>query len=265
MSWAGHELSGDGKRAVVSCANRADRRTGPPQAVGGVDAGHGACAHAIPPRYPVMGAPYRATTATPSDLSDAELNTLCDQLMAGLDADLPELDAAPEVPLVVEFANASLDCSPWGPPPLSADKWATLNVVMELAQEAVAGVLARRCGVGTLWRGTGAAVGGEPFPVPECRHRADHQPVAVALVAETLKIETPELLDGDDSYEQLGFGQITPKSPEPKSGVSEASPMPPPPWRGRSPQRADRGAARPYSGSWVFPPWTAGTPPRLGL
>jgi len=31
--------------------------------------------------------------------------------------------------------NASLDCSAWGPPPFTADQWATLRVVIEMAGE----------------------------------------------------------------------------------------------------------------------------------
>ena len=34
---------------------------------------------------------------------------------------------------IAEVANASLDCSAWGPPPWSGDRWATLSVVLELA------------------------------------------------------------------------------------------------------------------------------------
>ena len=66
-------------------------------------------------------------------MSDAELARHTDQVMAGL-------DAAPLPPWerIAELANASLDCKSWGPPPWPADRWATLQVVFEMAQEAAA-------------------------------------------------------------------------------------------------------------------------------
>ncbi len=45
---------------------------------------------------------------------------------------------APDWQRIAKLANASLDCSAWGPPPWPADRWATLQVVLELAQEAAA-------------------------------------------------------------------------------------------------------------------------------
>jgi len=88
---------------------------------------------------PLGQRPRRPAAAAPlADLSDAELGAHCDRVMAGLDA-LPELGpSGPDWALVAELANGSLDCSAWGPPPWSADQWATLSVVLELAQEAAA-------------------------------------------------------------------------------------------------------------------------------
>ena len=41
-------------------------------------------------------------------------------------------DAQRELEEVADRANACLDCSAWGPPPFTADQWATLRVVLEL-------------------------------------------------------------------------------------------------------------------------------------
>ena len=54
------------------------------------------------------------------------------QLMAGLAAPAPQWER------VAELANAGLDCSAWGPPPWPADRWATLAMVLSLAEEAAA-------------------------------------------------------------------------------------------------------------------------------
>jgi excisionase family DNA binding protein len=54
------------------------------------------------------------------------------QLMAGLAA------PAPPWQRIAQLANAGLDCAAWGPPPWPADRWATLAMVLSLAEEAAA-------------------------------------------------------------------------------------------------------------------------------
>lgn len=69
-----------------------------------------------------------------AELSDAELGAYTDRVMAGLDA-MP----TPDWEAIATVANGYLDCSAWGPPPWPADRWSTLRVVLELAQEAADG------------------------------------------------------------------------------------------------------------------------------
>jgi hypothetical protein len=69
------------------------------------------------------------------ELGDAELGACCDEVMAGLDA----VELGPDWEEISEAANSMVDCKAWGPPPWAADQWATLAVVLELAQEAAAG------------------------------------------------------------------------------------------------------------------------------
>jgi hypothetical protein len=74
-------------------------------------------------------------------LSDDELAAYCDEHLGdeALAAALAPIDRwADELPTpnwerIAELANASLDCSAWGPPPWPADRWVTLQVVLELA------------------------------------------------------------------------------------------------------------------------------------
>lgn len=76
-----------------------------------------------------------ATTAPLADLSDAELGAHCDQLMAGLDAALPEL--GPEGPnweQVAERLNAFLG-DEWPAPPWDGDQVATLALCLEMVGE----------------------------------------------------------------------------------------------------------------------------------
>jgi len=68
------------------------------------------------------------------ELSDAELGAYTDRVMAPLDA-MP----TPDWEAIAALANSYLDCSTWGPPPWPADRWSTLRVVLELAQEAANG------------------------------------------------------------------------------------------------------------------------------
>ena len=44
----------------------------------------------------------------------------------------------PDWQRIAELANESLDCSAWGPPLWPADRWVTLQVVLELAIEEAA-------------------------------------------------------------------------------------------------------------------------------
>ena len=45
----------------------------------------------------------------------------------------------PDWPAIAERANEMLDCAAWGAPPWPSDRWATLQMVISLAREAVAG------------------------------------------------------------------------------------------------------------------------------
>lgn len=47
-------------------------------------------------------------------------------------------EAGPDWPLIAEVANGHLDCSAWGPPPWPSDRWATLAMVISLAEEQAA-------------------------------------------------------------------------------------------------------------------------------
>jgi hypothetical protein len=69
---------------------------------------------------------------TVAELSDEELGARCDEVMAGLDAATTDWIA------ISETANWMLDCSAWGPPPWPADRWATLAMVISLAEEQAA-------------------------------------------------------------------------------------------------------------------------------
>jgi hypothetical protein len=85
---------------------------------------------------PLWQQPRRRPAAAPlAELSDEELGARCDEVMAGLDA----VELGPHWAEISTAANAMLDCNAWGPPPWPADQWATLAVVLELAQEAAAG------------------------------------------------------------------------------------------------------------------------------
>lgn len=92
---------------------------------------------------------HRPTAAAPLDqLSDAELGAYCDahlgdvalaNALAPIDRWADKLQA-PDWPRIAELANESLDCTCWGPPPWAADRWVTLQLVLELAiEEAAAG------------------------------------------------------------------------------------------------------------------------------
>lgn len=68
---------------------------------------------------------------------EVDLNTLLEQ-----EVDLRELtgeasDATRFWQQVAPVANEFLDCSAWGPPPWSADRWVTLCHVLEMAVEEV--------------------------------------------------------------------------------------------------------------------------------
>jgi hypothetical protein len=72
--------------------------------------------------------------AEPLDgLSDDELGAYTDRVMAGLDA-LP----SPDWEAISCHGNTMLDCAAWGSPPWSAHQWATLAMVIALAQDVVA-------------------------------------------------------------------------------------------------------------------------------
>jgi len=66
-------------------------------------------------------------------MSDAELGAHCDRVMAGIDA-LP----SPDWQAISCHGNTMLDCAAWSSPPWSAHQWATLAMVIALAQDAVA-------------------------------------------------------------------------------------------------------------------------------
>jgi len=58
-------------------------------------------------------------------------------------APAPEPEPAPELPQpswldVAAWANELLDCSAWSAPPWPADRWATLNVVLDQASDLAA-------------------------------------------------------------------------------------------------------------------------------
>lgn len=82
---------------------------------------------------------HRPAAAAPLDqLTDEQLGAHCDQLMAGLDAALPELEPGPDWPLVAEHLNAFLGRT-WQAPPWDGDQAATVAMALELALEAAAG------------------------------------------------------------------------------------------------------------------------------
>lgn len=45
-------------------------------------------------------------------------------------------EPGPNWAAIAQQANAYLDCGAWGPPPWPADRWATLAMVISLAEEA---------------------------------------------------------------------------------------------------------------------------------
>ena len=79
-------------------------------------------------------------------LNDAELAAYCDEhlsdaAMAAAVAPINEWadsQQAPDWDQVAVLANAALDCSAWGPPPWPGGRWATLAMVLSLAEEEAA-------------------------------------------------------------------------------------------------------------------------------
>lgn len=47
----------------------------------------------------------------------------------------PAAEVTPDWERIAEAANAFLDCGAWGPPPWPAGRWATLAMVISLAEE----------------------------------------------------------------------------------------------------------------------------------
>jgi hypothetical protein len=91
--------------------------------------------HALPTVFSRPCDLFVTTSRHVAELSDTELGAYTAQLMAGLDA----VKLGPGWVKISEAANAMLDCNAWGPPPWAADRWETLAVVLQLAQEAAAG------------------------------------------------------------------------------------------------------------------------------
>lgn len=80
-----------------------------------------------------LAKPEPAAPEALDGLSDEELGRHCDAVMAGLDA---LAEPAPNWAAIAAIANGFLQPSAWGPPPWSPDQWATLGMVLSLAEEA---------------------------------------------------------------------------------------------------------------------------------
>jgi hypothetical protein len=85
---------------------------------------------------PLAQRPHRAAAAFPlADLSDAELGAHCDQLMAGLDAAVPELGPdGPDWERVAERLNGFLGCT-WPASPWDGDQVAAVALCLKMSKE----------------------------------------------------------------------------------------------------------------------------------
>jgi hypothetical protein len=90
--------------------------------------------------------PLHGLASPVAELTDEQLAAYCDEHLSAdaLAAAMEPINRwadsqlAPDWERIAELANASLDCASWGPPPWAPEQWATLSMVLSLAEEGAA-------------------------------------------------------------------------------------------------------------------------------